>query len=59
MAVKPVGEAVFELAGQIYHISTDTLAKHSLERNSSCPLKDDADDWSVSFTADHAVGEFT
>ena len=57
MEVQPIGEAVFEFAGQTYPIGTTDLRQHGLVRNSSSLFKDDAEDWSVSFTTAHAVGE--
>lgn len=59
MVVQPIGEVVFELAGQAYRISADALAQHGVVRNSRGLLKDDTEDWSTTFTAAHAVGEFT
>jgi len=58
MEVKPIGEAVFELAGQTYRIAANELKQQIPKKNSSGILKDDADDWSVSFTASNALGEF-
>jgi hypothetical protein len=59
MEVKPIGEAVFEVAGQTYRIAASELKQQSPIKNSSGIQKDEAADWSVSFTAAHAVGEFT
>jgi hypothetical protein len=59
MAVQPIGEAVFEVAGQTYRIAAGELKQHDMVRNSSGLFKGDAEDWSVSFTAAHAFGEFT
>lgn len=59
MAVQPIGEAVFEAAGQTYRIAASELKQHPLVKNSSGLFKGDAEDWSVSFTAAHALGEFT
>ncbi|WP_322981295.1 hypothetical protein [Pseudomonas sp. C11] len=59
MAVKPIGEAVFEAAGQTYRIAASELKQHDLVKNSSGLFKGDTEDWSVSFTAAHALGEFT
>ncbi len=35
------------------------LKQHNLVKNSSGLFKGDAEDWSVSFTAAHSLGEFT
>ncbi len=59
MAVKPIGEAVFEAAGQTYRIAANELKQHASVKNSSGLFKGDAEDWSVSFTAAHALGEFS
>lgn len=59
MAVQPIGEAVFEAAGQSYRIAASELKQDDMVRNSSGLYKGDAEDWSVSFTAAHALGEFT
>lgn len=59
MVVQPIGTIVFELAGQKYHIAADALEQRGMMRNSSAILKDDTEDWSTTFTAAHAVGEFT
>lgn len=59
MAVKPIGEAVFEAAGQTYRIAASELKQHDLVENSSGLFKEAAHDWSVSFSAAHSLGEFT
>lgn len=59
MAVQPIGEAVFEAAGQTHRIAASELKQHALVKNSSGLFKGDAEDWSVSFTAAHTLGEFT
>ncbi|MDE3735942.1 hypothetical protein PSH28_05000 [Pseudomonas resinovorans] len=59
MAVQPIGEAVFKASGQTYRISASELKQHNLIQNSSGILKDDGEDWSVSFTVTHALGDFT
>jgi len=59
MVVQPVGEAVFKAAGQTHCIAAAALRQHDLVRNSSGILKEEAEDWSVSFTAAHEVGELT
>lgn len=58
MAVQPIGEFIFEAAGQTYRIAASELKRHDLIQNSSGILKDDGEDWSVSFTATHALGDF-
>jgi len=59
MEVKPIGEAVFEMSGQTYRISASELKQQAMEQNSSLSYKGGTEDWSVSFSAVHAVGEFT
>lgn len=59
MTVQAIGEAVFKSGGQTYRIAASELKKDSLIKNSSGILKDDGEDWSASFTANHALGDFT
>ncbi|MNF63727.1 hypothetical protein D3C84_454350 [compost metagenome] len=59
MVVQPIGEAVFDAAGQTYRIAASDLKQHALMKNSSGLIKDDGEDWSVSFTAAHELGDFT
>ncbi|WP_298183757.1 hypothetical protein [uncultured Pseudomonas sp.] len=59
MEVKPIGEAVFEVAGQTYRISASELKQQGMEQNSNRSHKSGTDAWSVSFTAEHELGQFT
>ena len=59
MVVQPIGAVVFEAAGQTYRIAASELTQQSPMKNSGGTYKNDADTWSVSFTASHAVGQFT
>lgn len=44
MEVKPIGEAVFEVAGQTYRIAAGGLKQHDMVRNSSGLFKGGAED---------------
>ncbi|HFQ7112515.1 TPA: hypothetical protein ACHTOO_001357 [Pseudomonas aeruginosa] len=58
MAIQPVGEVVFEADGRTYSIAACELKQGSLIQNSSAQFKGDVEGWSVSFSAEHVLGEF-
>lgn len=58
MRVQPISAVDFKAAGQTYRIAASELKQQSPIKNSGGIQKDEAESWSVSFTASHAVGEF-
>lgn len=58
MAVKPVGEAVFEADGRTYCIGAAELKQGELAESSSAAYKDGTGEWSVFFSEEHETGTF-